>query len=472
MGIQLDWQVESEQARQTATEDPNSKFSRRRRRRRMLAGMILLGLLVFAVIFVVTWRLKQVENRIESDLRDTVEVELAALRIGNYNNFMMVQRSASDEWIEGQQTLFVDYQQLKQEGLLGTDDRIVDVNIDPDQPRARVVIEQIIGGEPYRLVWFYWRYNDVDGDQNGWRHVPPDIEFWGDRHTISRESVAVTYRDLDKALAEALAPMIENWWQSGCDALGCPVQEKLMVSIVPQTLPGPMWDLYEPYTLLVPSPLVDGRASYGQLPSPELQAMLQEMISERLITMSAGIDFSPSPYTDTFWLYGELIAELQASFGNGSGSVFFNALQALYGADIVEQFIGYFGPGADIGTLQNVVNPGVQIPDLPDEELNNWAWAEFFQWRLRAEQVAQGADPDSFRNLYDTSDGNALAVAQQRFENRDASSPIPRVLDVTIARDEFGRRIANVLVLPDPGDENVQVTIVFRWTATTWKRIT
>ena len=35
----------------------------------------------------------------EQDLRDTVNVELTALRIGNSTNFMDVQRSASEEFI-------------------------------------------------------------------------------------------------------------------------------------------------------------------------------------------------------------------------------------------------------------------------------------------------------------------------------------------------------------------------------------
>lgn len=473
MGIQLDWQVESEQARQKATEDPNAKFGRRRRRRRMLLGIILVIFLISAVITIVQWRLGVVEDRIRQDLIDTVNVELTALRIGNYRNFMSVQRSASEEWVSGQISFYDDYQSRKADGQLGTDDEIVDVSIDPDQPRARVLIEQTINGEPYRLVWFYWRYNDLESEQNGWRHVPPDVEYWGDKKTIDGENTRIIYNELDTDLGKTLAPLAEQWWNDGCALLECDSQPILTVQIVPETLNEPMWDLYDPLLLRVPSPLIDGRAYYGQIPDPQLEQALQRMIADKLMEVRIGIDLNPSPYTDTYWIYEEIITELLAVFNpSRSGSAFFNSLESLYGDDFLARVMQSFGPGNDIGILQNVINPAVPVPDLPDEELNQFYWSDFFQWRLRAEQVAQGNDPNAFREFYDTLDGDALAVAQQRFENRDPNSPIPRVISVNVSRDSFGRRIANVEVYPNPEDESVQVTIVFRWTGTTWKRIT
>lgn len=473
MGIQLDWQVESEQARQKATEDPNAKFERRRRRRRVLFGIILIVLIITGVITLIRWRLSVVENRIRQDLIDTVNVELTALRIGNYSNFISVQRSASEDWLSDQIGFYDDYQSLKADGQLSIDDEIVDVTIDPDQPRARVLVEQTINGEPYRLVWFYWRYNDLESEQNGWRHVPPDVEYWGDKSTIKEDNIRVVYYELDSDLGKALAPLVEQWWNEGCELLGCASQPTLTVQIVPETLDEPMWDLYEPLLLRVPSPLIRGRAYYGKIPQPELEQAVQEMIADKLLDVRIGIDLNPSPYTDTYWLNEEIVAELLAVFNpSQTGSTFFNSLESLYGEDFLARMMQSFGPGNNIGILQNAINPAVPVPDLPDEELNQFHWIDFFQWRLRAEQVAQGNDPNSFREFYDTVDSDALAVAQQRFENRDPNSPIPRVVSVIVSRDSFSRRIANVDVLPNPDDESVQVTIVFRWSGTTWKRIT
>src|SRR5690606_33029798 len=146
-----------------------------------------------------------------------------------------------------------------------------------------------------------------------------------------------------------------------------------------------------------------------------------------------------------YWIYEEIVAELLAVFNpSRSGSAFFNSLENLYGEDFLTRVMQSFGPGSNIDILQNAINPAVPVPDLPDEELNQFYWIDFFQWRLRAEQVAQGNDPNAFREFYDTVDVDALAVAQQRFENRDPNSPIPRVISVNVARDALGRRIANV----------------------------
>lgn len=472
MGIQLDWQVESNRARQSATEDPKAKYDRRRRRRRVIIGMIVVAVLFGGIITAVRWRLSQVDNRLRNDLVDTVNVEMTALRVGNRSNFLSVQRSASEEWLAGQHQLFEDYQSFKAEGILNTEYEVLNVFMDDDQPRARVVVQQEIDGIPYRMAWFYWRYADPEGNQNGWRHVPPDVEFWGEKDTIQKDNFRLTYHDLDADLAEALAPMMADWWNEGCELLGCEGDRPtLEVTIVPESLEAPMWDLYDPFLLRIPSPLIQPRAPYDAMPPTNLQAILQEMVVRRLLDTRVGVTLQPSPYTDTYWLAEEITLWLKSQFnGEGNtGSAFISSLATNFGEDFPARMMRSFGLNSNVGFLEGTF--GVPLPDLSDEQLNAIAWSEFFHWRLRAEQVAQGADPNAFREFYDTSDGDALLLAQQRYEKRDPNSPIPRVLGVVIGRDTLGRRIASVNVLPSPDDPNTQVTLVFRWVGTTWKRI-
>ena len=91
MGIRLDWQVESEQSRIRATEDPAAQRRRQRARRQI---MLLLALVVAALGLIgalILWRLQRVDDQIRRDLLDTVSVEVTALRVGDLANYMAVQ---------------------------------------------------------------------------------------------------------------------------------------------------------------------------------------------------------------------------------------------------------------------------------------------------------------------------------------------------------------------------------------------
>ena len=113
MGIRLDWEIEADKKNIRGTgEDPNARRARYGARVRVLFAIgIVLGLLA-ALAFFVADRLDQVNDEIEQVLRDTVDAEIAALRIGDWNAFVDYQRSASDVWIEQQRVLFEDYQSL------------------------------------------------------------------------------------------------------------------------------------------------------------------------------------------------------------------------------------------------------------------------------------------------------------------------------------------------------------------------
>ncbi|MBZ0286777.1 MAG: hypothetical protein K8I30_04120, partial [Anaerolineae bacterium] len=167
MGIQLDWEIEAEQEQvRQAREDPLMRRQRWRARLRVLM-IFLLVIALFAGGAAAIWlRLRAVDQEIENMLRTTVEAEVTALRIGDVNAFLSIQRSASSDWPMTQQAAFDAYQALKLERDVQLTGRVISANV--DHLRGRVAVEEIIDGVPYTRIWFYWRYDD------GWRHVPPD----------------------------------------------------------------------------------------------------------------------------------------------------------------------------------------------------------------------------------------------------------------------------------------------------------
>src|SRR5690606_4339781 len=115
MGIKLDWEIESEKSgAHTATEDPQVIRSRRRAQLRFVVTFGLILAILGGIGAFLAWRLEEADSRIEQFLRDTVEAEVAALRIGDWNAFYNAQRSADPLWAENRQRAFFEqYQTLK-----------------------------------------------------------------------------------------------------------------------------------------------------------------------------------------------------------------------------------------------------------------------------------------------------------------------------------------------------------------------
>src|SRR5688572_4550888 len=114
MGIKLDWEIEAEQSHvRNSGEDKESVRQRRQARLRLLLIVGALALVIIAVFVGVLLRLKQVDYDIEQRLRNTVDAEVAALRIGDRSAFLANQRSATDDWLLAQEQMFDQYQALK-----------------------------------------------------------------------------------------------------------------------------------------------------------------------------------------------------------------------------------------------------------------------------------------------------------------------------------------------------------------------
>ncbi len=468
MGIKLDWQVESEQSQVRASEDPDARLHRQHLRRQFLAVLAGLVVVLGGVGGVVVWRLWSVDHQIRQDLLDTVEIEVTALRIGDFANYMAIQRSASDAFMLEQSRQFDEYQRLKQTHRVELTGKVISVTID-DQ-RGRVVLQEIIDGVPYQVVWFYWRYEDVEAqDQSGWRHVPDDLTFWGEAREIEQGDVTISYHALDERLARALAPRLSEWWADGCPALSCALSSGLRVEIVAERPKDLAWSTRRAWTLSVTSPLV-GR-SRADLPlSPDLESEIATLIAARLVSY-ASADLTPLPYSDAAWLQSELARWLAASFLGTSGTGFTDSLRAIYGDGVPARLLEAIRTGATLDATVTGIG-GVPLGQLSLDQLNSLDWRGFFQWRLEQEaQLATQPDSLVFLTLYDPEDVSATNQALLRFSDPAyAAQPVPQVKGVTVAADQ-GKIYAYVAATStDALGATSDSTILWRLVGGTWKR--
>jgi hypothetical protein len=417
MGIHLDWEIEAEQQQvRQAGEDPQSARKRRRARLKVLL-IILLVLGVFAGVVVgVFWRLRTVDEQVEQALRNTVEAEVTALRIGDENAFLSVQRSATDDWQIAQQALFDAYQSLKLQRDVRLTGRVVDATV--NGLRGRVQVEEIIDSVPYSRVWFYWRYDD------GWRHVPPDYTFWGDVKTATGQGVSVRYNSVDDALAQDVRQKIENWLKIGCEALTCGTLPDVAVEIVPDESLPLAWSDSNPWQMQFPSPYT--RQARLDMPFDlNLQLQVAGLLGERLVAMSSN-DMQPTYPADAYYLRSAVGSWLVGRFAQiDTNSFLVASLAQNYGGQAVGRLLQAMTPDANAGIL-NTVTSAASL------ELANLDWRDFFTWRLALEnELVTRRDETNFLALYDTRDETVRNAAYTRYnagasgEQRIVVSTIP-----------------------------------------------
>lgn len=471
MGIKLDWQVESEQSHLRATEDPDARRNRHRALRQLVLLLVTLAAIVALAVAAIIWRLDRVDSQYRQDLLDTVEVEVTALRLGDYASFIAVHRTSSDSFLLEQSQVFETYQDLKRANRVELTGEVVDVAI--DDPRGRVVVEEIIDGVPQHVVWFYWYYENGSADeQGGWRRVPDDLTFWGEERTIEAEAITVEYHALDEALAQALAPRLADWWARGCTVLGCnQVPPSVTVEIVAERPAALAWASYDPWTLRLTSPLVERARADVPLP-PDLELDIARAVAARLVRFAAG-DLRPLPPSDAVWLQDELARWLT------------NAL--LYGenapatAGFLEALVAAYGPGAPAtvldslrldSTVDSVIQAvtGVAMPLLTVEQLNALDWRGFFGWRLALEYdlLADANSGAAFLALYDLDNPYIAGLAEDRLVNPSyAAEPVPQVTEVEVIRDAESQVYAYAGVNDGSGEP---ATVIWRLANGSWQR--
>lgn len=302
MGIRLDWEIQAEQSQvHNAGEDPKAARARRVARLRVLIVVVVLFAIAGAVAAAVALRLKEVDMQLEQLLRDTVDAEVASLRLGDYTLFASLQRSASSEWLIHQQQVFESYQQLKLESDIQLTGRVQDVAI--EKTRGRVHVEEIIDGIPYTRIWFYFRYPD-----GSWYHVPPDYTFWGELRTYIGKGVNIRYQSVDQDLAVQIGLRYQEWLQFACGVLACGEQPSVTVDIMPIEGLVAGWSPQDNWVLQVPSPYM--KRVRADLPfDVELQVELANLLAERLV--NAALSSKPPIYpADAYYLRQGIISWL------------------------------------------------------------------------------------------------------------------------------------------------------------------
>lgn len=446
MGIRFDWEIEAEQEHlRTTGEDPESIRQRRRTQMRFILFVGVVLLILAGIAGVITYRLRQVDWQVEQLLRDTVDAEVSTLRIGDRDAFLTFQRSASEEWLRRQASLFDRYQNLKLNQDANLTGRILDVAI--DGTRGRVMLEEIIDGAPYARVWFYWRYED------GWRHVPPDYTFWGDPRSITHERVVVNYRSFDEPVAQAIAPQVNTWLTTACEVLICNDVPQVSIEIVPDEVLTLGWTEPDSWRLQVPSPYTrDARTD--MLFDPATQLAMADVLAERLVAQTSG-GMQPAPTADAAFLRQSVVSWLAQRFvGLQTDAYLIDTLAQQYGAQSVGRLVQALTPDAPISILNTVTG----TTSLDQANLD---WRDFLTWRLRQEQERITAgDLAGFLALYDTNDPAVAALANQRFGTMPGEQTVASVL----------RQSGELRTLVQVAETSETRDVLFRLVDGVWKR--
>lgn len=454
MGIKLDWEIEAEQTHvKSAGEDPETRRKRRLARRRLLLLVVGVLALIGAVVGFLYLRLEQVEFEIEELLRNTVDAEIAALRLGDWQSFALAQRSASGDWMQRQEQTFQEYQQLKQERPVELTGRILDAAV--DRQRARVAVEEIIDGVPYTRVWFYWRYDD------GWRHVPPDYTFWGDVRRYDGTHAEVRYQSVDAPLAASLGPKLDQWLALGCAAVGCQTVPTVMVEIVPDEGLQLSWAETNPWLLQVPSPYLK-RARSDQPFDLEQHFAVAGLLAERLVSLATN-NMHPVYPADVYHLRQAVINWLVGSFVQmNTNSFLIASLAQNYGDAAVGRLLQTMQPDSTIQILNAVTG-------VSSLEQANLDWRDYLTWRLATEnELIQRRDEANFLSLYDTRDERVREIAYQRL----AATPLNLQKVVVSAPVEMSAEgVPQIRAVVQIGEDAAsREEILFRLVDGGWKR--
>lgn len=449
MGIRLDWEIEAEREHiRGAGEDPESKRRRRQARRRLFMALFVALLLVAAVVGAVIMRLRYVDWQIEQLLLDTVDAEVAALRLGDQGAFLAIQRSATDDWIQRQARAFEDYQSLKLVADTNLTGRVLDASI--DRQRGRVWVEEVINNVPYGRIWFYWRYED------GWRHVPPDYTFWGSPASYTSGSVTVSYQSVDEVVARAVGDGLAGWIASGCAVFGCTTPPALTVEIVPDETLTAEWTA--PWALRLPSPFLTA----ARLDNPfdaTLQAETAPKLAEHLVAYVK--DWQPAAAADSSYLRLALINWLAGRFtGSSAAAPLIDTLARNYGDAAITRLVAAAQPDSSIEILNGAAGTS-SLHQL------NVDWRDFLSWRLNLENwLIAARDEAGYMALYDMGDESVRAQAAGRF-NAGARSEQRRVVAVALESDANG---TPQLRTSAEWESGVQEYILFRLVNGVWRR--
>lgn len=461
MGIRLDWDIDSEASKHSAhEEDRVSKLQRLRGLMRLLLVLGVFIAIVGGVLWLVSRRLDQINQQLENLLANTVEAEVAALRIGDRDAFLTLQRSATDDWYLQQERVFLDYQDIKRTADLQLTGQVTDVEIDGQ--RGRVQVQYVLDGVPYVQTWFYWRYDTVVVDDEeipgGWYHVPPDYTFWGESRTLDHQRFVVRYQALDEPIAQTLHDEMTQWLSLGCDLLGCEGVPQITFDLVASPLSSSFWAENDQWQMVIPSPYV-GQARADLPLDFELRTEIATLIFTRLVDRN--LTAQPAPMTDAAYLREAVIRWFVGrAVSVETESYLIASLVQNYGQPTVSTLINTLQPDSTINLLASVIANG-------DLSQLNADWRDFVSWRLSLEDdlIARGEE-GRWLDLYDTRDDQTRLRAYERYnmnntgltyqvvsvERQTSPEGIPQLkATVNIGRDNDFRQDIILFNLVDDG---------------------
>lgn len=451
--IQLEWDIESRKIEKSDGEDPKTKWARRRNLLRLfLLICIMLGIVVAGLVFADN-RLREVDAELDQLLRDTVDVEVAALRIGDFDTFMNLQRSATDEWLNTQQSVYRSYESLKATTDLTLTGNVLSTEI--QEQRGRAIVEEIIDGVPYARVWFYWRYSD------GWRHVPPDYTFWGEDLRIESDPILIRYRAVDEMFAQSVNEKVTGWLTLGCEILQCAATPQLTIDILTDSPESVMWISEGSSQMLVQSPYVSGARADLPFDVP-IQIEVATLVAERLVsTKTSGMEMV-YPH-DVYQLRQSVISYLVEQFVHvETNSFLIESIANQYGIDKVGQLVSLFTPTSDMSMIQQVIPAPIGQANLD--------WRDIITWRLvtEAELITRRSEAE-WLNLYDTTDEAVRVAAYNRF-NGAVTGEQQVAIEQQMQTGANGQPQLRIIVRVGSGNTFRDEVVLFNLINNIWKR--
>lgn len=460
MGVKLDWDIESEQGKHKEhKEDFRNRSQRYIGFLRLLFTIAIFLACVAGIVYVIYQRWNQVTLRLEGLLTETVQAEVAALRIGDYASYINLQRSATDDWLVQQNITYDTYQQLKIAGDVVLTGNVVDAEVDGQ--RGRVQVEEIIGGAPYIQTWFYWRYPEPDG----WRHVPLDKTFWGEAASIERRRFVIRYRTLDERVAQDMAEEVERWLDDACSYLDCSSLPAITFDIISDFLPEPVWASNEQnaWQMVISSPYL-GRARADRPFDTTLQIDTATLLAERLVDHAMSNRGANYP-ADASFLRSATVAWIVGRFVQlNPESYLVESLTAQYGIDTISHLLTTLQPTSDMSILSTITG----VLSLADANLD---WRDFLEWRLNTEaQLIQVADEANWQTLYDFRDSVGVReIAYGRY-NANAPAPTIHVLNITRATAGDGTQQLQARILITDANGLREEIVLFNLVNNVWRR--
>lgn len=457
MGIRLDWEIESEkEVMQQTGEDPAAVLARRLARLRLLVVLVMVLALIGVVVFAVSRRLEDIDRYYETLLRDTVEAEVTALRIGSEPAFLAVQHQGNTDWLRFQETTFASYAQLKVERDIQLTGRVLAIEVD-GQRRGRVMIEEIIDGVPYVHTWSYFWFDD-----QGWLHVPLDTTFWGAAGSYRGENVTVNYFEVDNPVAVDVGSRLERWLQIGCAAVGCTEVPSITIDIVPDQGVSVSWSPEDIWRLRIPSPYLT-RARFDTPFNFDLQSEVADLIAQRLVALVTA-NLQPQLYSDSDYFYQSAVQWLIGRFLQiNTNALLLTSMAQNYGDEKIGELLRLLQPTTSTQALPAMLG----VATLDQASLD---WRDYLTWRLAVEAIyiTQRRETD-FIALYDIRDEVVRTSAYARY---DANLNTSQQVVVSLLLEPNGERGPRLVatIQEGSGDFVQQKTLIFRLVDNLWLR--